>query len=287
MDITIEKLIYGGEGLGHHDGSTVFVPFVLARRARRRRACRAEEEIRSRARRTRSRAFARAHRAALPAFRHLRRMRLPAHAVRSAAQLQSRNSSRDARPHRTNRLDGRNHRARIAALGLSQSRAVESRGRSRAGTAAEKLAIGYFRASSTALCAVEDCQILSPLLLKTLLALRAALAAGPIAARTARDRSVRRSQRFEAAPHRHVRQIPEKADEAAKAFREIVPEIESLLFHDPGRDRMELDGPGFLEYQSGRDDLSRRPLLVLSGESFSFGRSGSRGRGERRGEAGA
>ena len=29
MDITIEKLIYGGEGLAHHDGSTVFVPFVL------------------------------------------------------------------------------------------------------------------------------------------------------------------------------------------------------------------------------------------------------------------
>src|SRR5580692_8011699 len=29
MDITIEKLIYGGEGLAHHDGATVFVPFVL------------------------------------------------------------------------------------------------------------------------------------------------------------------------------------------------------------------------------------------------------------------
>src|SRR5271154_6362344 len=29
MDITIEKLIYGGEGLAHHEGSTVFVPFVL------------------------------------------------------------------------------------------------------------------------------------------------------------------------------------------------------------------------------------------------------------------
>ena len=29
MDITIEKLIYGGEGLAHHDRATVFVPFVL------------------------------------------------------------------------------------------------------------------------------------------------------------------------------------------------------------------------------------------------------------------
>ena len=29
MDVTIEKLIYGGDGLAHHDGSTVFIPFVL------------------------------------------------------------------------------------------------------------------------------------------------------------------------------------------------------------------------------------------------------------------
>src|SRR6202451_4892594 len=29
MDVTIEKLIYGGDGLAHHHGSTVFFPFVL------------------------------------------------------------------------------------------------------------------------------------------------------------------------------------------------------------------------------------------------------------------
>ena len=29
MDVTIEKLIYGGEGLAHYEGSTVFVPFQV------------------------------------------------------------------------------------------------------------------------------------------------------------------------------------------------------------------------------------------------------------------
>ena len=29
MDVKIEKLVYGGEGLGHAEGNTVFVPFVL------------------------------------------------------------------------------------------------------------------------------------------------------------------------------------------------------------------------------------------------------------------
>ena len=29
IEVRIEKLVYGGDGLGHHDGQTVFVPFVL------------------------------------------------------------------------------------------------------------------------------------------------------------------------------------------------------------------------------------------------------------------
>ena len=29
MEVTIEKLIYGGDGLARHDGATVFVPFVI------------------------------------------------------------------------------------------------------------------------------------------------------------------------------------------------------------------------------------------------------------------
>ena len=34
-------------------------------------------------------------------------------------------------------------------------------------------------------------------------------------------------------------------------MRALVPEIESLLFYDPSHDRMELYGPGFLEYAAG------------------------------------
>ena len=29
MDVRIEKLVYGGDGLAHHEGQAVFVPFVL------------------------------------------------------------------------------------------------------------------------------------------------------------------------------------------------------------------------------------------------------------------
>ncbi len=99
MDVTIEKLIYGGEGLAHHEGSTVFVPFVLpAERAAILPTEQKKKFIRARLERVLN--FAERVRAALPAFRRLRRLRLSAHSLRSAAQVQNRNPARDASPHR-------------------------------------------------------------------------------------------------------------------------------------------------------------------------------------------
>ena len=110
--------------------------------------------------------------------------------------------------------------------------------------------IGYFRANSTALCAVEDCSILSPLLLKTLLALRAAAAAGAL------PRELREIEAFAGAADSKLlvtatfAGFPPRAQELVEKFRATLPEIESLLFHDPTRERMELDGPGFVECEA-------------------------------------
>jgi 23S rRNA (uracil1939-C5)-methyltransferase len=117
------------------------------------------------------------------------------------------------------------------------------------------LEIGYFRANSTSLCAVDDCPILSPVLLKTLLSLRRALLAGvlprelrEIEAFTPQDSSGNDARVLLTATFAG---FPSRAAEHAAKFREIVPELESLLFHDPGRDRMELFGPGFIECAVG------------------------------------
>ena len=115
----------------------------------------------------------------------------------------------------------------------------------------DKLGIGYFRPNSTALCAVEDCSIISPLLLKTLLALREALAAGAL------PRGLREIEAFVDGSDSKLlitatfAGFPSRAAEHAETFRRVVPEIASLLFHDPSHDRMELFGPGFLEYEAG------------------------------------
>jgi 23S rRNA (uracil1939-C5)-methyltransferase len=113
-----------------------------------------------------------------------------------------------------------------------------------------KLEIGYFRANSTALCSVTDCSIVSPLLLKTLLSLREALAAGVF------PRTLREVEAFSNADDSKLlltltfAGFPSRAAELAEKVRGVLPDIESVLFFDPTRERMELFGPGFLEYEA-------------------------------------
>jgi 23S rRNA (uracil1939-C5)-methyltransferase len=250
MDITIEKLIYGGEGLGHHNGSTVFVPFVLpAERV-------SAEPVEQKKKFVR----ARVERVLEPSPERIA-PRCPHFGVCGGcdyqhapyeAQLRYKAAILRETLGRIGRIDWPGEITEHASPPWGYRNRAQWRIRSiENDDGAEKLAIGYFRAGSTALCDVEDCQILSPLLLKTLLALRGALAAGAL------PRELREIEAFAGANDSKLlltatfARFPKKAEEAAKLFREIAPEIESLLFHDPGRERMELDGPGFLDYQSG------------------------------------
>jgi len=97
---------------------------------------------------------------------------------------------------------------------------------------------------------VSDCPILSPLLLKTLLALRDALAASALPPQLREFEAFSNSADSKLLLTATFAGFPARAAELAAKIREVVPEIESLLFHDPGRERMELFGPGFLEYEA-------------------------------------
>lgn len=249
MEITIEKLIYGGEGLGHHNGSTIFVPFVLpAERVSAEPVEQKKKFIRARVERV------------LDPSPERVAPRCPHFGVCGGCDYQHAPYESQLRYKAAILRETLGRIGRIEWPGEITEHASPPWGyRNRAqwkvrsienGAGPEKLAIGYFRAGSTALCDVEDCQILSPLLLRTLLALRGALAAGAL------PPELREIEAFAGANDSKLlltatfARFPKKAEEVAKSFRQIAPEIESLLFHDPGRDRMELDGPGFLDYQS-------------------------------------
>ena len=255
MDVTIEKLIYGGEGLAHHDGSTVFVPFVLpAERAAILPTEQKKKFIRARLERV------------LDVSPERIASRCPHFGVCGGcdyqhipyeAQLKYKTDILRETLRRIGRIEW------LGEITVHASKPWNYRNRAQwkvrplkdssgdaAPAEADKLGIGYFRANSMALCAVSDCPILSPLLLKTLLALRDALAASALPPQLREFEAFSNSADSKLLLTATFAGFPARAAELAAKIREVVPEIESLLFHDPGRERMELFGPGFLEYEA-------------------------------------
>jgi 23S rRNA (uracil1939-C5)-methyltransferase len=248
VEITIEKLIYGGEGLAHHDGSTVFVPFVLP--AERVAAAAVEQKkkfIRARVERwlepSPDRASARCPHFGVCGgcdYQH----------IPYESQLKYKTEILRETLRRIGRIEWSGEiTAHVSPPWAYRNRAqwkVRPLGEDGVGGTS----IGYFRANSTALCAVEDCAILSPLLLKTLLALRTAAAAGML------PRELREIEAFAGGNDSKLlvtgtfAGFPARAQELVDKLRGILPEIESLLFHDPSRERMELDGPGYIECEA-------------------------------------
>lgn len=259
MDITIEKLIYGGEGLAHHDGSTVFVPFVLpAERVAVEAVEQKKKFVRGRVEQILQAAPGRVA-ARCPHFgtcggcdyQHIPyeaqlkfKSEILRETLRRIGKIQC---TGEITTHGSPPWAYRNRAQwKVRPLEISGDEAAVNGTDGRA-----KLGIGYFRANSTALCAVEDCSIISPLLLKTLLSLRTALASGAL------PRGLREIEAFVDAGDAKVMLtatfagFPSRAAEHAETFRRVAPEIASLLFHDPSHDRMELYGPGFVEYAVG------------------------------------
>jgi 23S rRNA (uracil1939-C5)-methyltransferase len=248
VEITIEKLIYGGEGLAHHDGSTVFVPFVLP--AERIAAAAVEQKkkfIRARMERL------------LEASPDRASARCPHFGVCGGcdyqhipydSQLKYKTEILRETLRRIGRIEWPGEISSHASPPWGYRNRAQWKVRPLTEDGAGGMGIGYFQANSTALCAVEDCAILSPLLLKTLLALRAAAATGVL------PRELREIEAFAGANDSALlvtatfAGFPARAEELAQKLRGILPEIESLLFHDPTRERMELDGPGYVECEA-------------------------------------
>jgi 23S rRNA (uracil1939-C5)-methyltransferase len=253
--VRIEKLIYGGDGLAHHDGSTVFVPFVLP-----------EERVAAEVVEQKKK-FVRAQ---LDSVTEPSPARMAARCphfgvcggchyqhIPYEAQLKYKTEILRETLRRIGHIDWPGEiRVQSAQPWGYRNRAqwkVRPLGDSSEGGSEAMLGIGYFEPNSTSLCAVQDCPILAPPLLEALLALRAALAAGGL------PRALREIEAF-ASPSMPTAKakllltatfagFPSRASELAEKIRAAVPHVESLLLHDPSHERMELFGPGFIEYE--------------------------------------
>lgn len=247
FDVRLEKLIYGGEALAHHDGATVFVPLGLAgelvhvepveQKKKFIRAQIAKVLVPSR-----NRIEPRCRHFGTCGGCHYQNLAYPEQ-VRAKAEILRETLGRIGRV----KWDGpiATHAfAEFAYRNRAQWRIRRVNGAPR---------IGYFQAGSIELCPAEECPILSPRLEETLHVLTELLAQGQLPA------SVDEIEAFvDGEDNRLLLNVSiaklEAKGRLPETLRDSLPELESLLFLQERGARMDLHGPGYLHYRVGEHD---------------------------------
>ncbi len=153
--LSIEKLLYGGDGLAHAEGNTVFVPYVLpGEQVRASVRTRKKKLIHAKLEEVKQAAAARI-KAKVPPFRGVRRMPLPAHRFRGASSAEERDLAGNAVAPGWSDVDGEIQEHTAEPFGY----------RNRAQWAfrdAMPRAFGYFLPESARILPIDECPVLSP-----------------------------------------------------------------------------------------------------------------------------
>jgi 23S rRNA (uracil1939-C5)-methyltransferase len=244
LQLSIEKLIYGGEGLAHADGNTVFVPFVLP-----------GEQVRASVR-TRKKKLIHANlvevekasssrgEAACPHFRvcggcHYQHIEI-AEQIRLKKEIL------------------RETLSRLGAVqwpGTIQEHTAQPYGyRNRAQWAfrdAMPRAFGYFLPESGHILPIDQCPVLSPRLAEAFGQLQ------DLARSNSLPPGILEIEAFADGADEHIalniafERFPKPAKAMTAEFKSALPALESLLMLDQSKNRFELSGPGYLIQKAG------------------------------------
>jgi 23S rRNA (uracil1939-C5)-methyltransferase len=242
--LSIEKLVYGGDGLAHVEGNTVFVPYVLpgeqvraTARERKKKVVWADllEVTRAAEHRTTPRCphFLRCGGCHYQHIAHEEQLRLKEGILRETlARL-----------------------GRIAWNGPVATHSAEEYGyRNRAQWALREAmprALGYFLPESSVILPIDECPILSPRLLETFQRLQEMTRSGTLPEGVQEIEAYADSADEKLALNVAFASFPDPAQQLARVFREALPQLESLLLLDQKRNKFELSGPGYLFYEVG------------------------------------
>lgn len=244
LRLSIEKLVYGGDGLAHADGNTVFVPYVLP-----------GEEVRASAKKRQKKLlWADLLEVILPASQRAK-PECPHFQKCGGCHYQHISAAEQLRLKKEILRETLSRLAGISWPGPILEHAAEPYGyRNRAQWAVRggmPRALGYFLPESSVILGIDECPVLSPLLTETFRKLqdmtRTALQPAGVheieAFADSRDEKVALNVAFEA--------FPKPARELTAAFRNALPQLESVLLLDQKKNRFELSGPGYLAHQAG------------------------------------
>jgi 23S rRNA (uracil1939-C5)-methyltransferase len=247
VQVKVEKLVYGGEGMGHVDGVAVFVPFVLPGETV---AVRLEAQKKKFARGRVEEFVERSPERVVAPCPYFTRCG-GCHYQHIPYETQLRYKTEILRE-TLSRLGRVKWEGEIAAH-TSPPFGYRNRAQWKARCAgAEPAALGYMESSSNTLCDIESCAILSPRLGETLATLRELFAGREIPETLVEVEAFADgddSRILLSASFANLGGTPPKA--VGERLRGALPFLESLLLHDSSRDRFELFGPGFLRYRLG------------------------------------
>ena len=252
MEVKIEKLVYGGDGLAHHEGQTVFVPLVLpGELVSIAPAERKKKFVRGRLERVVEAAPERVP-APCPYFGrcggcHYQHIPYDAQ-IRYKTEILRETLGRIGRV----RWDG--PIATHASPPFGYRNRTQWKIRTAQDGSAAPSGIGYFEAGSTRLCAADECAILSPRLGETLAKLRTLVAGKTLSA-------IDEIEAFADAADEKIllnlssERLSESPESIASALRAALPWVESILVQDRRADKFDLFGPGYLPYAAGGTDF--------------------------------
>jgi 23S rRNA (uracil1939-C5)-methyltransferase len=244
LRLSIEKLVYGGDGLAHADGNTVFVPYVLP-----------GEEVRANTKsRKKKLVWAELLEVTSPA-KEREKAKCPhfqkcggCHYQHIPAMEQLRLKKEILRE-TLSRLGG------ITWDGAIVEHSAEPFGyRNRAQWAVRSgmpRALGYFLPESSAIVPIDECPVLSPRLAQTFARLQDMARSGTLPMGIQEIEAFADSADEKIALNVAFEKFPKPAADLASAFREALPQIGSLLLLDQKKDRFELTGPGYLTHEAG------------------------------------
>ena len=242
--LSIEKLVYGGDGLTHSDGNTVFVPYVLPGEGVRATAKTKKKKL----------IWTKLVEVTSPSSERIA-PGCPHFQVCGGCHYQHIPAAEQVRlkieilRETLSRLGGVQWNGEIAAHS-----GAPYRYRNRAQWAVRSgmpRALGYFLPESSVILPIDTCPILSPRLLETFTLLQEMARGGKLPAGILEIEAFTDSPDAKIALNVAFDKFHTPAAEIASLFRAELTRLESLLLLDQKKDRFELTGPGFLIHEVG------------------------------------
>ena len=241
--LSIEKLVYGGDGLAHADGNTVFVPYVLpgekvraAEKSKKKKVIWAKPVEVTEASQERIKA-------PCPHFQTCGGCHYQHITAREQVRLK-----KEILRETLSRLGG------ISWDGAIQEHTAEPYGyRNRAQWAVRSgmpRALGYFLPESSFIVPIDECPVLSPRLALTFGRLQEMARSGTLPEGILEIEAFADSADEKIALNVAFERFPKPAAELATVLREAMPQVVSLLLLDQKKDKFELTGPGYMEHRA-------------------------------------